>query len=94
MSAHKARLRTCISCRAKSHQNQLIRLAAAESGGIQVLTKSPLRGRSAYVCARSTCIDTLGTRGRLERALRLRVLPTTLTQLVNELQECFGFKTK
>jgi predicted RNA-binding protein YlxR (DUF448 family) len=55
-------IRTCLGCRGRRPQRELIRFVRAAGGGILVGRTRP--GRGFYVCARSECVL------RLERGLK------------------------
>lgn len=64
-------VRTCVACRRRRSQAELVRLAATREGvAVDRERRSP--GRGAYVCPEADCIDAAGQRGGrvLRRALR------------------------
>jgi uncharacterized protein len=61
--------RTCVGCRAVRAQSRLIRLEAADSGGV-LLNPRRRRARGAYLCPAPPCLERALARGALSRALR------------------------
>ena len=64
--------RTCVACRRRRPQAELVRLAATPEG-VTVDRERRAPGRGAYVCPEADCIDAAGQRGGrvLRRALRV-----------------------
>jgi predicted RNA-binding protein YlxR (DUF448 family) len=63
-------IRTCIGCRAKRFQSELIRIGRTKDGMVAVGLGMP--GRGAYVCPTPKCVGRALASGALKRALRLR----------------------
>lgn len=64
-------IRTCVGCRARRPQDELIRIVASPGGTLEVDAhrhRSP--GRGAYLCRRRSCIDRALDSGALGRSLR------------------------
>jgi uncharacterized protein len=76
-------IRTCVGCRARSPQADLIRVVRG-SDGVARLDDPSARGRGegrgAYLCPRRSCIVRARRRGSLKRALGVEtVMPDGLT---------------
>ncbi len=69
-------LRTCVGCRTKRPQQELIRISRASDGAVSIGAAEP--GRGAYVCRRQDCIEAALSNDRLRRALRSERLPEGL----------------
>jgi uncharacterized protein len=63
-------VRTCIACRAKRPQTELIRIARSRDGRVAVDERGGAPGRGAYVCPGQSCIDRALASDGLRRALR------------------------
>ena len=62
--------RTCVGCRVRSPQADMLRIQAHDHlGSVEV----PGPGRSAYVHRRQECVEALSSRRHLERSLRRRL---------------------
>jgi len=62
-------VRTCVGCRAKRPQPELIRIVRlAPEGIVEVGSRGP--GRGAYLCPRESCVHHAVRSGALRRALR------------------------
>jgi uncharacterized protein len=63
--------RTCVGCRSRSQQAELLRLAATPDG-VRFDPRRREAGRGAYLCPDPRCIDAAARRGAapLKRALR------------------------
>lgn len=63
-------VRTCVGCRARRPQGELIRLRRdGATLAVDLGRRGP--GRGAYVCAKMECWEAAGRRRGLQRALRL-----------------------
>lgn len=69
-------VRTCIGCRTKRPQHELIRIGRTSDGGVSVGFLGP--GRGAYLCRKRVCIEAGLKNDRLRRALRSERLPEGL----------------
>lgn len=63
-------LRTCVGCRRKRSQAELIRVAQQPTGEVEIGREVP--GRGAYLCPDRSCIEQAVRSGRLSHALRLK----------------------
>ncbi|MFZ4506937.1 MAG: YlxR family protein [Fimbriimonas sp.] len=59
--------RTCVACRLKTNQSDLIRVGISKSGAPGIWIGL---GRSLYVCPTDKCVEDVLKKGRLERAFR------------------------
>ena len=64
--------RTCIGCRRKRGQAELVRLTN-EAGGV-VPARRGAPGRSAYLCPEQTCLEAADKRRAFARAFRGQVV--------------------
>lgn len=64
-------IRTCVACRTRRPQGELVRLAAT-ADGVRLDPARRLPGRGAYLCPDPGCVDAAGRRqaAGLHRALR------------------------
>jgi predicted RNA-binding protein YlxR (DUF448 family) len=61
-------IRTCVGCRAKRPQSELIRVVLSPEGIVAVRSRGP--GRGAYLCPKESCMSHSVRSGALRRALR------------------------
>jgi predicted RNA-binding protein YlxR (DUF448 family) len=61
-------VRTCVGCRAKRPQSELIRIVLSPEGIVEVRSRGP--GRGAYLCPKESCMNHSVRSGALRRALR------------------------
>ena len=68
--------RTCVGCRMRADQNDLLRVVAS---GTELVPDGPVRqeGRGAYVHPRSECLDLAERRRAFPRALKVPGLLST-----------------
>jgi predicted RNA-binding protein YlxR (DUF448 family) len=69
--------RTCVGCRRKRGQAELVRLTA--EGGFVVPARPGSPGRSAYLCPEQSCLEAADKRRAFARAFRA---PVTLDPAV------------
>ena len=50
-------VRTCVGCRGRKLQSELVRFVLEPEGGLRVDMGRGLQGRSAYVCPDVRCVD-------------------------------------
>lgn len=73
-------IRTCIGCRRRRSQDDLVRIVRTEFGKLRV--GRTLTGRGAWLCRDDpTCFDEAARRGGFARALRARTDPTAVEAL-------------
>jgi len=73
-------LRLCVACRERKDQRELIRVVAPpDEEGIRVDLQSKARGRGAYVCADTQCIELALKRGAFRQHLK-RSIPDDFDQ--------------
>ena len=70
--------RTCVACRASDEKRDLLRVVRQPDGSVCYDPRGKLSGRGAYVCARPACIDQARKQKRLERSLKITVVPEAL----------------
>lgn len=68
--------RTCVGCRTRRLQHELIRIGRDSDGVVSIGTPGP--GRGAYLCRNRVCIEAAFENDRLRRALRSESLPERL----------------
>jgi predicted RNA-binding protein YlxR (DUF448 family) len=77
-------VRTCVACRRKAPQSELMRFAA-QDGTLVADPSRRLPGRGAYTCRRSDCISRAASEGAFSRRLRAPVqVPDGLNALFEE----------
>ena len=60
--------RTCIGCRRKRGQHELVRLVASHGRVVKARPGAP--GRSAYLCPQETCLEAADKKRAFARAFR------------------------
>jgi hypothetical protein len=79
--------RTCIACREKREQTDLVRLCRGRDGRVRVLAGRSSQGRSAYLCPRGACFEQAARRHAFTRAFtREGKITVDLAQLWIDLQ--------
>jgi predicted RNA-binding protein YlxR (DUF448 family) len=63
--------RTCVGCRRRRGQDELVRLAAVQGWVVPSSPGAP--GRSAYVCPQETCLEAAEKKRAFARAFRAPV---------------------
>jgi uncharacterized protein len=66
-----APIRTCVACRVRREQRELVRLALGTDGVIVQNKGGKAKGRGAYLCPQSSCWKSPGNQMRLARAFRV-----------------------
>lgn len=69
-------MRTCVGCRSRRPQNEMIRVGRSSGGSLEVGAEAP--GRGAYLCRQATCVEVALQRGSLRGALRCAAVPERL----------------
>jgi len=82
--------RSCIACREKREQQQLIRFVLAPDKTIVVDYRHRLPGRGAYTCIDRGCIDTAVARNCFDRAFRQKLPAQQGEELVSAVAEAIG----
>lgn len=73
--------RTCIACRTTSAKRELVRIVRTMEGHLEIDPTGKRSGRGAYLCRRPECWQDALKRGRLERSLKIRLLPEDRARL-------------
>ena len=60
--------RTCVGCRRKRSQDELVRLVAAQGRVVEARPGAP--GRSAYLCPEQNCLEAAEKKRAFARAFR------------------------
>ena len=76
-------IRTCVACRTTSEKRGLLRVVRQPDGMVLHDAKGKLSGRGVYVCASPECIGLARKQKKLERALKVGVLPEALFEELN-----------
>ena len=71
-------IRMCVSCRETDEKRDLLRVVRLTDGVVQYDAKGKVSGRGAYVCARKECILTARKQKKLERSLKVSLIPDLL----------------
>lgn len=82
--AEKARmvpLRTCVGCRIKRPQEELVRICVGDKGVPEVDLEKRKPGRGAYLCPRYECWQKGLKKEKLEYSLKARLEPEALKLL-------------
>ena len=66
---HTKQERTCIACRKKLNQNEMIRISKI-NGDITVEKSHSAFGRGAYICKNKDCVDLVIKKRLLNRAFK------------------------
>jgi len=83
-SGSREPIRTCVGCRRRAPQSELVRLALTEEGALAIGRTLP--GRGAWLCAGSLdCLEQAARRNALSRALRSPVSPDAVRALRSDL---------
>ena len=64
--------RSCIACRSKKEQRDLIRLVCSKTG-VEIDPKGKAPGRGAYLCSKLECWESGIGQNRLDHALRTKI---------------------
>ena len=86
-------LRTCVACGKIKPQREMIRLASSE-GGVQSISGASRSGRGAYICHENGCLQKQLNWVRLEKALRITIVPDDKIRLARQLKELCGGEGK
>ncbi|NNN19209.1 MAG: YlxR family protein [Acidimicrobiaceae bacterium] len=79
--------RTCIGCRTKRSANEMVRVCQSDG---QLRISADSKGRGTWICRDKSCFKDAMTKGKLERALRVKSLPDGQKQL-SSICEVLGF---
>lgn len=62
--------RMCVSCGAKRHKNEMLRIALSPEGKVYLDETGRGQGRGCYVCRDENCIAAAAKSGRAARSLK------------------------
>jgi predicted RNA-binding protein YlxR (DUF448 family) len=79
-------IRTCVGCRARREQAELIRIGITEDGTLVARERGSSGGRSAYVCRSARCVIEALKPGRIERTLKRPVTKAALVEFEKVLE--------
>jgi predicted RNA-binding protein YlxR (DUF448 family) len=82
-------IRTCVGCRRRRSQGELLRIARRPGGtvSVDVATGGRSPGRGAYVCADPACARRAVASGQLRRALGVALPPDVTAKLSKGIAE-------
>jgi predicted RNA-binding protein YlxR (DUF448 family) len=80
-------IRTCVGCRRKDDQKEMVRVVADEAGRIRINDSRREPGRGAYLHDDPRCVEETVTRGALQRALKRRLVPVAGDELSRRVHE-------
>ncbi len=72
--------RTCVACRKKFQQNQMLRIAKSNKG-VEIDINNILQGRGAYICKNNECIANVIKKKLLNRAFKTNLESTIYERL-------------
>ena len=76
-------LRTCVACRTKGQQLNLVRVTRLQNSKLVAGTSREVGGRGAYLCRNIECFEIGLTRGSLERSLKGHVTQESRDNLMD-----------
>ncbi|MFN2593737.1 MAG: YlxR family protein [Actinomycetota bacterium] len=79
MSADRP-VRSCVACRTRRPQRDLLRVAVTPDGSVGLDTEPGRRGRGAYVCPDPACIERAVAQGAFAARLRGGAIPAGLKE--------------
>lgn len=81
-------IRTCIGCRQKLQQNDLIRFVCYKGESLKMQESTKLPGRGAYVCRSKSCIqETFKAPKRINALLRVQLSRSVINEFKKSLLE-------
>lgn len=83
----KTPMRMCVACQTMRSKRELVRIVAGREGGISLDPTGKAAGRGAYLCRDTACLAKAVKEKRLERALKSRIPPETVSMLEQMLTE-------
>jgi predicted RNA-binding protein YlxR (DUF448 family) len=83
MTARRVPMRMCIACRTSRPKAELLRVVRTPSGAIEVDATGRAAGRGAYVCRRAECVELVGRKDVMRRALG-QPLPQQATEQMRD----------
>ena len=78
--------RTCVGCRQRAPQRELLRVVRRPSGGAAADPSGKAPGRGAYVHRNQACVAQAMERGGMGRALKVSLSPADLATLRTEIE--------
>ena len=93
--AQSSPIRTCIACRSKKNQRDLIRITWDPRSTCLEGRKSDsikAQGRGTYVCQSIRCISDLQKANKIERALRKKFDQSQVIELLTKLKTCYDLR--
>ncbi len=80
--------RTCLGCRTKRPTGEMVRICLVEGGRLAASASS--NGRGVWICRNKACFEAAMVRGKVERALKSKLLTDVQKQL-SSISEVLGF---
>ncbi len=81
MKSLKKPIRTCIGCRCKFPQNNLIRFVCQKGESLELQALTKLKGRGAYVCRSKSCIlEAFKVHKRINALLRVQLPKSVINE--------------
>lgn len=77
--------RTCIACHKADAKRGLVRLVLTPEGRVAIDSKGKMPGRGAYLCPQKRCWEEGLKTKKLEYALRTRLSPDSLKDLLEHM---------
>ena len=88
MKRAKIPIRTCIGCRHKSQQDNLLRFVCQNGESLEIQESTKLPGRGAYVCRSKSCIqEAFKAHKRINALLRVQLSKSVINEFKNLLLE-------
>ena len=73
MPQKKIPMRMCVGCREMKPKKELLRVAKPEDGDAHIDLKGKAKGRGAYICPDSACLEKARKSKALEKALECTI---------------------
>ena len=81
-------IRTCIGCRRKFQQNNLIRIVCPKGESLEMQESTKLPGRGVYVCRSKSCIqEAFKAPKRINALFRVHLSSSVINEFKNSLLE-------
>lgn len=87
-------VRTCVTCRTRRPQPELVRLVNVKEGGIVISPPRDIAGRGVYLCRDRKCWVDGVEKGRIARAIRGPVTATDSAAIIAWAMDSLGDEEK
>ncbi|MCK8058801.1 MULTISPECIES: RNase P modulator RnpM [unclassified Fusibacter] len=81
MKAKKVPQRKCLGCNEQFDKKDLVRVVRDKEGHVILDTTGKAHGRGAYICNKSSCLETALKRKAIERALEVKLTEEVISSL-------------